>query len=218
MKKRLFAFILSLAALFSFASCSAKETSLVLSFDESACDYGAVSDCLRERLTKLYISESNAEVQKTGYGIISVRVHGTSLSDEQLKILLFSGSLSVKDSEGNTVMDRSDFADCGVDFDPSMPDGTGENGCFVRISFTEEGAAKFRELTRRLTDLSGEKQRTLYFYAGEKLVYSPVIQRTVISTEIMLTGIEKIEECILSSAQIYSAIKPLPCLVEVKLE
>jgi len=214
------AFLLSLAfvMIFSLAACAGQSTTLVLSFDSSVCEASVISDAIRTRLSKQYISDNNIDIINSSSDELTVHIDGKSLTDEQIKILLYSDSLNVKDSGGNIVLSSDDFLDCGIDFDTSMSAGTGENGCFVKMTFTSDGAEKFKELTRELSGRSEEAKRKLYFYCGDKLIYEPVINSTVISEDIMLTGDFDIDEAILSSAYIFSAIKPLPCLVEVKRE
>lgn len=218
MKKKIFSLLIAVVTVFSMYACASRNTALVLSFENDKTTFEEVSDVLRSRLERLYISNTNIDITEISAGELNVRINGTSLSDEQLKILLYSESLSVKDAKGNTVLSAEDFMDCSVGFDPSKSDGTGENGCYVKLTFTDDGAEKFKELTRRISSESEEKNRKLFFFSGKELIYEPVINSTVISRDIMLTGEFELAECILSSAQIFSAIKPLPCLVEVKLE
>ena len=218
MIKRIFSLLVCFVILFSFVACSSGSTLLVLTFENDKTTFDELSDALSERLDKLYISDTNIDITSSSESELNVHVTGTRLSDKQVKILLYSESLNVKDSNGKVVLTSDDFTDCSVGFDPSMSDGTGENGCYVKLTFTDDGAEKFKELTRSLSSEAKEKDRQLFFFCGKELIYEPVINSTVISKDIMLTGEFTLEECVLSSAQIFSAIKPLPCLVEVKLE
>ncbi|MEA4831107.1 MAG: hypothetical protein VB118_00645 [Oscillospiraceae bacterium] len=190
----------------------------MLSVKDDQYDFDSLRASLESRLNRLYIDDSQIDISEASGSAVEISIKGRTLTQDEINILVYSDTLCIKNSDGDIVMTSEDFKDCSIDFDTENSGGKSENGCYVKLVFTENGSEKFKDLTREISSEKDEEKKILSVWCGKDLVLNPMVTSTIITSEIMVTGDFSITECRLKAAEIFSAINPLPFLVEVKNE
>ncbi len=129
---------------------------------------------------------TEAQVYQEGDNRINVEIPGVTDANEILEDLGKPGSLVFQDSEGNTVLEGSDVA--SAEGQVAQDQTSKNNEYIVSLTFTEEGADKFAEVT----SANVGKQISIV-YDGE-VISAPTVQEAITGGKCQIDGMSSIEE------------------------
>ncbi len=129
---------------------------------------------------------TEAQVYQEGDNRINVEIPGVTDANEILEDLGKPGSLVFQDSEGNTVLEGSDVA--SAEGQVAQDQTSKNNEYIVSLTFTEEGADKFAEVT----SANVGKQISIV-YDGE-IISAPRVQEAITGGKCQIDGMASIEE------------------------
>ncbi len=146
-------------------------------------DMGDTIYKLQQRVDQ-YSTESS--VYQQGLNRINIEIPGVSDANTILEDLGKPGSLEFTDENGEVVLSGTDVADAqGVAYSDST---TGRREYVVELSFTEEGAEKFADVTAENVG-----KRINIVYDGE-IVSSPTVKQAITGGSAQIDGMSSIEE------------------------
>ena len=129
---------------------------------------------------------TEAQVYQDGDNRINVEIPGVTDANEILEDLGKPGSLVFQDSEGNEVLQGSDVA--SAEGQVAQDQTTKNNEYIVSLTFTDEGAKKFAEVT----SANVGKQISIV-YDGE-VISAPTVKEAITGGQCQIDGMSSIEE------------------------
>lgn len=129
---------------------------------------------------------TEAQVYQEGDNRINVEIPGVTDANEILEDLGKPGSLVFQDSEGNEVLQGSDVA--SAEGQVAQDQTTKNNEYIVSLTFTDEGAKKFADVTSENVG----KQISIV-YDGE-VISAPTVQEAITGGKCQIDGMSSIEE------------------------
>ena len=129
---------------------------------------------------------TEAQVYQEGDNRINVEIPGVTDANEILEDLGKPGSLVFQDSEGNEVLQGSDVA--SAEGQVAQDQTTKNNEYIVSLTFTDEGAKKFAEVT----SANVGKQISIV-YDGE-VISAPTVKEAITGGQCQIDGMSSIEE------------------------
>lgn len=129
---------------------------------------------------------TEAQVYQEGDNRINVEIPGVTDANSILEDLGKPGSLVFQDAEGNTVLQGSDVA--SAEGQVAQDQSTKNNEYIVSLTFTEEGAKTFAEVT----EANVGKQISIV-YDGE-VISAPTVKEAITGGKCQIDGMSSIEE------------------------
>lgn len=129
---------------------------------------------------------TEAQVYQEGDNRINVEIPGVTDANEILEDLGKPGSLVFQDSEGNTVLEGSDVA--SAEGQVAQDQTSKNNKYIVSLTFTEEGADKFAEVT------SANVDKQIYIVYDGEIISAPRVQEAITGGKCQIDGMASIEE------------------------
>ena len=186
----LFFLILSLSLLINFASADEpieKGASLIIyeadSENPTDDELKTAEEMIRQRLDNL--GYYNALVFKTGEKAMKIIIPFTSVSEDTIKLLSSVAELKFVDYEGVELLNGTDIKKVSplINFDSGM----GQTGNAIEVQFTEDGANKFSEATKKASTLP-EGQNYIGIIFDDQVISMPRVQEQITAPVCVITG------------------------------
>lgn len=134
---------------------------------------------IERRVNELGLTEP--VIQRQGKDRIIVELPGIKDPDQAIKMLGRTAMLEFKDVNGTTVLTGKDLRDARAQM-------TGSNQSVVGLEFTDEGGAKFADLTARNIG------RPISILLDGEVLTSPVVQEAITGGKAQISGSRTMEE------------------------
>lgn len=145
-----------------------------------------MADTVYKLQQRVQTYSSEAEVYQEGNNRINIDIPGVTDANKVLEELGKPGSLVFQDESGQVLMDGTDVASAkGMSYKHQQ---TGQLSYEVALTFTEDGAEKFAEMTA-----ANIGKRIAIVYDGE-IQSNPVVQQAITGGQASITGMESYEE------------------------
>jgi len=146
----------------------------------------AMSDTQYKLQQRVESYSSEAEVYQEGSNRINIDIPGVSDANKVLEELGKPGSLLFVDETGMTVLEGTDVASAkGMSYKHNQ---TGELSYEVLLTFTDEGAQKFAEVT------AANIGKIIYIIYDGEIKSAPVVQTAITGGQASITGMDSYEE------------------------
>lgn len=151
-----------------------------------------ISDTVYKLQKRVEPFSTEATVVKEGSDRIAVAIPGVTDANEILEDLGTPGSLEFKDPSGNTVLTGEDVAEAQAGYESS----SGTNKPVVNITFTDEAAETFAQLTKEHIN-----QVIAIEYDGE-VISSPQVKSAITGGKCIIEGMESYQAAETLASQI----------------
>lgn len=151
---------------------------------------------INKRVNELGLSEPVVQADVAKKRII-VDLAGIKDPDKAVEVLKTTAKLTFKDPQGNVVIEGSELQDARA------AQGVRTPGYVVQLTFTDEGAKKFGELTSRLV---GQR---IGIYLDDELLQNPSVSVPIMDGKAEITGYATLEEAAEIAALLRSGALPI---------
>ncbi|MBQ6855550.1 MAG: preprotein translocase subunit SecD, partial [Lachnospiraceae bacterium] len=146
----------------------------------------AMADTQYKLQQRVQSYSSEAEVYREGVNRINIDIPGVSDANKVLEELGKPGSLLFVDETGMTVLEGTDVASAkGMSYKHNQ---TGQLSYEVLLTFTDEGAQKFAEVT------AANIGKIIYIIYDGEIKSAPTVQTAITGGQASITGMESYEE------------------------
>ncbi len=136
---------------------------------------------IEKRVNEMGLSEPVVQTDVAKKRVI-VDLAGIQDPDKAVEILKTTAKLTFKDPQGNVAIEGSELQDARA------AQGVRTPGYVVHLTFTDEGAKKFRELTSRYVN------QRIGIYLDDDLLQNPEVNVPIMNGQAEITGYSTLEE------------------------
>ena len=157
----------------------------------------ATVEILKERFLGAKYKRSEFKITLNEDGTILVECSKA----ENVEILLRTGELTFKDSQGNVWLNGQDHVKSAY-----AANDVQDVSYMVILEFTERGTARFADATNTIKDMS---DNIIYIYLGDVIIITPQVNEQIVSPTAQITGNFTYEEALTIASIINSKALPI---------
>lgn len=138
---------------------------------------------ITQRVDSLGVAEPNIVIE--GKKRIRVELAGIKNSQEAIDLIGKTAQLQFVDPQGKIVVTGKNVKESDVGFQQSA---TGKEEPVVSLRFDKEGAKKFEEATKALSQKTDPKEKAIFIVVDDKVISSPIVQQPISDGKAVIQG------------------------------